>query len=91
MTVKLSKGKLIKVNWGKHAEEVKRIWEERPTYSSKSLACKLTKIKRLFDYDGSNLVGKCSHCNNLNSHILKQRHSTGAIVITRFCEEHAPL
>ena len=88
--LKLGKGKLIKINWGEHEQQIKEIWNSYPkTYSLKSANCKMTKIKRLFDYDGSNLVGYCCKCRELNVAILKQKVD-GAILITRFCAEHLP-
>lgn len=86
--MKRPKGRLIKIDFGVHADEVKRIWETPLNYRSGSVKSKMSKIVRLIGY-GNNLAGFCSQCKNLNTHILKQKVD-GAIIITRFCEQHLP-
>ena len=89
--LKLPKGKLIKINWKEHEQEVKRLWEGKPPtkkveqwkqealrsnqeqyYHPGTIHSRMDKIRRLIGYNGNNLVGYCSKCKNLNTHILKQ-------------------
>ncbi|MEZ0268734.1 MAG: hypothetical protein ACAH23_01060 [Nitrososphaeraceae archaeon] len=57
-------------------------------YNPGSMLARMSRIKVLVGY-GSNLVGYCSECKNLNTHILKQKVD-GAVILTRFCTEHVP-
>ena len=57
-------------------------------YSPPSMNSRYNAVKQLVGYD-NNKVGYCSRCRNLNTYLLKQKIS-GAVIVTRFCEEHAP-
>ena len=57
-------------------------------YVSPSISSRYNSVKVLVGYN-SNIVGYCSKCKNLNTHILKQ-NVDGAVIITRFCSEHVP-
>ena len=50
---------------------------------------RMSKIRRLIGYDGSNLVGYCSMCRNLDTYLFKQKIQ-GATIVTRYCNEHVP-
>lgn len=46
------------------------------------------RIQKLLGY-GNIVVGLCSKCKNLNTHIMKEQID-GAIIITRYCSDHLP-
>jgi hypothetical protein len=101
------KGKVVKINWKEHEQEVKRIWEGKPPnklverwkeeglrsnqekyYVAPSMQSRYNKIKILVGY-GSNLVGYCSKCRNLNTHLVKYR-TQGITIVERYCTLHVP-
>ena len=105
--LKLPKGKLEKIDWKEHEQEVKRIWQGLPPaklvqkwkeegfrsnqekyYSPPSMQSRYNAVKRLIGFN-SNKVGYCSICKNINMYLLKQKVS-GAVIITRYCNEHVP-
>lgn len=62
---------------GKHPERY---------YNPGTKLARLNKIRRLVGY-GPNLIGICSMCENLNTHLLKYK-TQGVIIIERYCQEH---
>ena len=57
-------------------------------YNAPSMNSRYNAVKRLVGYN-NNLAGYCSKCRNLNTYLLKQKVS-GAVIVTRFCEQHMP-
>jgi hypothetical protein len=104
---KKSKGRIERIDFGEHTQEVLRIWDGKPPnklverwketaaggsqekyYNGGTKLARINKIKLLLGYS-SNLVGYCSLCKNLNTHLLLQKVE-GAVLLTRFCSEHVP-
>jgi hypothetical protein len=101
-----TKPTIERIDFGKYKDEVKRIWNgEPPTklledmkngqpgvrkyYTAGTIKSRYGRINKLLGY-GNNKVGFCSICGtNLNTHIMK-RKVDGAILITRYCEQHLP-
>jgi hypothetical protein len=97
-------GKIERIDFGEHTEEVKRIWSGLPPtslverwekqgirhqyYNAGTTRSRYGRIQNLLGY-GNNLAGFCCICRNLNTHLLKYKIS-GATVVERFCEEHVP-
>ncbi|MGI0032450.1 MAG: hypothetical protein ACRD97_04160 [Nitrososphaeraceae archaeon] len=57
-------------------------------YNAGIMKARYGRIKQLIGYN-SNLVGYCSVCNGLNTHLIRYKVD-GATIITRFCSEHVP-
>ena len=92
----MNKPTIEKIDFGEYEDEVKRIWngEAPPSYGNKywtagTIKSRYGKINKLLGY-GNNKVGFCCICGtNLNTHIMKIKVD-GAILITRYCEQHLP-
>ena len=73
---------------------MKRIWNEAPPshgnkyWNSGTMKSRQARIQKLLGY-GNIVVGLCSKCKNLNTHIMKEQID-GAIIITRYCSDHLP-
>ncbi len=57
-------------------------------YSPTSVNSRYNAVKKLVG-NNNNLAGYCSKCRSLNTYLLKQKVS-GAVIITRYCNEHVP-
>src|SRR5206468_11375793 len=57
-------------------------------YNPSSMLSRMNKIKKLVGYS-SNLVGYCSKCRNLNTHLVKYR-TQGITIVERYCSENVP-
>ena len=84
--IKKGKGRIVKIDFGEHAEEIKRILEDKRRGGS--LKSRMGRMQRTVGY-GNNIVGFCSQCRNLNTHMVKYKVD-GAVIIERFCEQHLP-
>jgi hypothetical protein len=85
----------VKRIWeGKPPDKLVQHWAEQGKkdqekyYNGGTKLARINKIKILLGYS-SNLVGYCSLCKNLNTHLLLQKVE-GATILTRFCSEHVP-
>jgi len=101
------KGRIEKIDFGVHEQEVMRIWEGKPPdklverwkeqghrgnqeryYNAGTPLARMNKIKQLVG-TGNNLVGFCSKCRNLNTHLVKYE-TQGITIVERYCSEHVP-
>ena len=97
------KGRIEKIDFKEHEQEIKRIWEGRPSaslvqkwkeagikgsYNPGTKLARMNKIKVLIGHSSS-LAGLCCTCGNLNTHLVKFR-TQGITIIERYCSEHVP-
>lgn len=98
------KGKVEKIDFKEHTEDIKRIWEGKPptklveqwkekgikgSYVPGTPMARLNKIRVLMGFNGNNLVGRCAKCDDLNTHLVKYR-TQDITIIERYCEKHVP-
>jgi hypothetical protein len=78
------------------ASQVKEKWKQKGVsisqaqryYNAGSMLARMSKIKLLVGYS-SNLIGLCSECKNLNTHLVKYK-TQGITIVERYCSEHVP-
>lgn len=103
--IKLPKGKVEKIHFGEQEEEIFRIWKGlspnklvekwkeagiKGNYIAGTPLARMNRIRVLIGFNGSNLVGRCSKCDDLNTHLVKYK-TQGITIIERYCSEHVPL
>ena len=102
--VRLPKGKIEKIDYGEHQEEIFRVWRGLPPtkllekwkesgikgiYNPGTKLARMNKVRALIGYNGSNLAGHCCKRGDLNTHLVKFR-TQGITIIERYCTEHVP-
>lgn len=82
------KGRVEKIDFGDKEEEIFRVWKGLPpnklvekwkesgvkgSYIAGTPLARMNRIRKLIGYNGSNLAGRCSKCEDLNTYLVKYR------------------